>query len=113
VWVKNISGGEAVPLFAGYMPAWSPEGKEIAFVRSGKIWIYNTVSKTEELFVDDPVKAAWPTWSPDGQQLLFASNRDGNWEIYRINRDGTGLLNISNDPAWDGFPSWRPQGSSK
>jgi len=108
VWVKNLSGGAAVSLFVGHTPAWSPDGKEIAFVRSGKIWIYNVARKTEKVLIDDPVEASWPTWSPDGQQLLFMSNRDGNREVYRINHDGTGAQNISNDPAWDGFPSWRP-----
>jgi Tol biopolymer transport system component len=108
VWMKNIAGGDAVPLFTGQFPAWSPIGKEIAFARSGKIWIYDTLSKEETMIVDDSGEAAWPTWSPDGRQLLFQSNRSGNWEVYRINRDGTGLLNISNNPAWDGLPSWRP-----
>jgi Tol biopolymer transport system component len=108
VWVKNLSGGPAMPLFVGHMPAWSPDGEEIAFVRAGKIWIFDVASKTEKVLIDDPVEATWPTWSPDGQQLLFMSNREGNWEAYRINHDGTGAQNISNDPAWDGFPSWRP-----
>ena len=31
-----------------------------------------------------------PTWSPDGQKIAFASQRDGNQEIYSMNADGSG-----------------------
>ena len=30
-----------------------------------------------------------PAWSPDGTKIAFASNRDGNHEIYVMNADGT------------------------
>lgn len=108
IWMIAIGSGEPIRLTTGQQPAWSPKGNEIAFVRSGKIWLYNLSDKTEEMFIDDPVKASWPAWSPDGQHLLFQSERDGNSEVYRVNRDGSGLINLTNNPAWDGLPSWRP-----
>jgi TolB protein len=43
--------------------------------------------------------------------LTFTSQRDGNWEAYLINLDGTGLRNISNNPdANDGLPTLSPDG---
>ena len=38
------------------------------------------------------------------------SYRDGDWEIYRINIDGSGLLRLTNNPGNDGLPAWSPVG---
>ncbi len=46
-----------------------------------------------------------------GNKIVFQSNRDGNWEIYTMNSDGTDLRNITNDPADDTDPSWSPDGT--
>ena len=35
---------------------------------------------------------------------------DGNWEIYRMDTDGSLPINLSADPAWDRQPSWSPDG---
>jgi Tol biopolymer transport system component len=43
-------------------------------------------------------------------KIAFMSDRDGNFEIYVINADGTGLIRLTNDPASDGSPSWSPDG---
>jgi|GEM_PF-914871 len=51
-----------------------------------------------------------PALSSDGQQLVFMSRRDGNWEIYLINADGSGLTRLTDDPAQDGLPTWSPDG---
>lgn len=53
-----------------------------------------------------------PAPSPDGRQIAFMSRRDGNWEIYVINVDGTGLARLTNDPADDGLPAWSPHGQA-
>ncbi len=45
-------------------------------------------------------------------QLAFATNRDGNWEIYSINGDGSALKNLSNNPGKDDGPAWSPDGST-
>ena len=49
-----------------------------------------------------------PTWSPGGLKIAFESYRDGNGEIYVMNADGTGQINLTNNPADDGFPAWQP-----
>ena len=57
-----------------------------------------------------PAKDHAPDWSPDGRQITFASNRDGNSEVYVMNPDGTNLINLTNHPASDGGPDWSPDG---
>ena len=39
------------------------------------------------------------------------SNRDGNPEIYVMNRDGSGLRRLTNNPAIDSTPTWSPTGT--
>jgi len=41
-------------------------------------------------------------------RIAFISDRDGNWEIYVMNADGTGQTNLSNDPGKDFTPAWSP-----
>ena len=52
----------------------------------------------------------FPDWSPDGQQIAFESDRDGNWEIYVMGADGSGVTRLTNNDAIDGFPDWSPDG---
>ena len=47
---------------------------------------------------------------PENRLLAFALNENGNSEIYTMHADGSGLTNLTNDPAYDGFPHWSPDG---
>lgn len=48
-------------------------------------------------------------WSSNGTQLVFHSDRDGNFEVYVINVDRSGIINLTvNVAADDGFPDWGP-----
>ena len=60
--------------------------------------------------------ANWaPYFAPDGKQIIFASNmkspKSGNFDLYLINVDGTGLEQITFSEAFDGFPMFSPDGS--
>ena len=62
---------------------------------------------------DHPAYDGQPSWSPDGSRIAFASNREGNREIYVMNADGSGVTRLTDHPqmgeAWG--PSWSPDGS--
>lgn len=78
-----------------------------------------------ELFVaplDDPQAAiqltelrgsqlSRPSWSPDGERIVFASDGDGDDEIYVINRDGSGLGQLTNNERIDTSPQFSPDGA--
>jgi TolB protein len=44
-------------------------------------------------------------------KIAFDSKRDGNFEIYVMNPDGTGQIRVTNNPADDERPSWSPDGN--
>jgi Tol biopolymer transport system component len=78
---------------------WSPDGTEIAFTyNAGK-------NQGTEIYLIRPdgsglrklvSRGHEPAWSPDGNKLFFLSNQTGKVEIWSINRDGSGLSQISN-----------------
>ncbi len=47
-----------------------------------------------------------------GSRVAFMSARDGNWELYAVNMDGSGLKRLTNNNAQDGLPTWAPDGKS-
>lgn len=107
IYVMNRDGTQRRFLTRGRRPDWSPTRPEIAFDDEGVLWLIDADGTGRHALTsggDDQ----WPSWSPDGEVLIFESHRDGNGEIYRINRDGTGLMRLTDNPAWDGKPAWRP-----
>jgi len=60
----------------------------------------------------DPAIEHTPTWSPDGKSIAFASNRSGNFAIYRMNIEaGEGSTEQLTSDANDRTPDWSPDGS--
>ena len=51
-----------------------------------------------------------PAWSPDGSKIAFISSRDGAFEIYVMNADGSGQTRLTNGLADNAWPSWSPDG---
>ncbi len=48
---------------------------------------------------------------PDNSRIVFATERDGNSEIYVMNADGTNIQNLTNNSATDSDPVWSPNGN--
>jgi Tol biopolymer transport system component len=52
-----------------------------------------------------------PSTGMSAGQIAFASDRDGNWEIYVMNVDGNDQRNLTNTSTNDTGPAWSPDGS--
>lgn len=67
---------------------------------------------TEEVLTKSPGQDRHPWWSPNGETIVFESDRDGDWELFTINKDGSGLRKLTDNEANDRNPSWHPQDNS-
>jgi len=107
-------GSGSRTIATGEFPAWSPSGDRIAFkgcIDNGKcgiVLVNRDGSNPTRLTTN--ANDGQPAWSPDGNALTFVSDRDGNWEIYAINADGSWLRRITDQPTTDGLPEWAADG---
>ena len=103
----------------GQMPAWTSDGRivyrgcnlESPRKECGGTGLYIISAapgpQTPKRLTEYPEDMA-PAVS--GNQIAFMSNRDGSWEIYIMNLDGSGLKRLTNNAANDGLPTWSPNG---
>lgn len=109
---KNVKRIIPTPPQFNMHPAWSPDGRTIAFVstRDGnpEIYLCDPEGKNIRRITNDPAMDEHPSWSPDGKQIAFNSNRDGNWEIYSMDADGKNAKRLTNHPSADTYPKWSP-----
>ena len=51
-----------------------------------------------------------PRWSPDGQRIVFYSDRNGGWDIYSMEPDGSNQTQLTTHESGDWSPTWSPDG---
>ncbi|MCA1626898.1 MAG: hypothetical protein LC742_02905, partial [Acidobacteria bacterium] len=67
------------------------------------------VAQTNPLSLTNNLATDWhPKYSPNGTRLAFASDRDGNFEIYVMNADGSAPLRLTHNSVEDLTPAWSP-----
>ena len=63
----------------------SPNGKEVAFVYRGEVFVSSVEGGTTKRITNTPGQEINVSFSPDGKSLLYASERNGTWKIYQTN----------------------------
>jgi Tol biopolymer transport system component len=90
--------------------AVSPDGKTIAFDLFGGLWLVGVTGGPAHRLTGDFDEVAQPDWAPDGRSLVFQSYRDGNFHLWSIRADGTGLTQLTTGPYDCREPRYSPDG---
>lgn len=98
-------------------PAWSPTGDRIVFVAGGSnVDIMDADGSHRQRLIKytdtNNAPVGHLSWCPDGSRIAFESTRphggttDGNYEIWTMNPDGSGLLQLTDNAFSDRWPAW-------
>ncbi|WP_286756684.1 S41 family peptidase [Roseivirga sp. UBA838] len=66
--------------------AVSPNGKEIAFVARGEVFVTSVDGSLTKRITDTPEAEQFVTFSPDGKSVVYAAERNGKWSIFKSTR---------------------------
>lgn len=116
VWTIGWDGSDARVLAATADledgPRWSPDGTLLAYNRFDQSrrlnpWVVSPDgSGSRALYSSSAHSTSVRGWSPNSQHLILESEMDraGGWfDVYRINRDGTGLTRLTAEGGQSGF----------
>jgi len=137
IYIADPQGGSLIQMTAdngdNEAPAWSPDGTQIAFESNrerklGANILPGSTSQPEsetafvnwDIYVMDvegpgiipftksPAADRYPRWSPDGEQLVFTSDRDGDFDLYLVETaDRANVTLLTENTDNDIFASWR------
>jgi eukaryotic-like serine/threonine-protein kinase len=95
----------------------SPEGKRAAVsvfdqtTRVYDLWIYDLARNRRSRLTFDPVSEFGGVWSPDGNHIVFSSNRQGHFDLYRKHASGAGAVELLYADSTNKYStSWSPDG---
>ncbi len=112
LFISSIDGSNARELVRGWMHGWSPDGMYLVYTSRGISRIRPDGRDATQLTASSGDGA---DYSPDGKWIYFCSNRSGNYDIWRIPKDGGGpndslAQQITKDNLQDYFPHPSPDG---
>jgi Tol biopolymer transport system component/DNA-binding winged helix-turn-helix (wHTH) protein len=92
IWRSNADGSDPVQLTffdQGYpgTPRWSPDGKWVAIdyhpTAHGQIYLVDSEGRNLHALTSGSYEDSVPSWSRDGRAVYFASDRTGEWQVWR------------------------------
>ncbi len=134
MYLMSVDGSDLHTLLGGSavapQPAWSPDGRYLAFVASdtgstfnigypaqsqitSQIFVVNANGSNIEQVTQGSGNKSHPSWSPDGEHIAF-SGYDANFDldIYVVDKNGANLTNLTHPfESNEDYPVWSPDGS--
>jgi Tol biopolymer transport system component len=108
LYVVNVDGsGKQHLTSARYStPAWSPDGRRIAFGAGSNVWVMNADGSEPLNLTPEPGTDSDPVWSPVGRWFAFVRVH----EIYVMHADGSGKRRLARYATTGFAPAWSPDG---
>lgn len=104
--------------FVEHSPDWSPDGQMVAFSRCNPDFTICDIFKARLDGIGGAIPLAnssadddSPHFSPDGSKVVFTSNRNGSYEIYVCESNGSNPTRLTTDSVLAAWPSWSPDGT--
>ena len=126
IYVMNPDGSNRTNItdenpITDYNPLWTADGTKIIYEAESvgqavddtfELWTMNPDGSGKAILYANGKPEDIPRGvHPDGSQIVVQSNETGNNEIFKLNADGTGKVNITNNPASDAWPRWSADGT--
>jgi Tol biopolymer transport system component len=127
--VINVTDGSFKDLYGGqyaFRPTWDPTQSWRIVDDAGNGLLETDVNRDYHQNITDQIEDGSPVFSPDGRYLAVADGQQGGdqgYDIYRLNRDGSGRVRLTQTPLWvpvvpgdfkqwnNVSPAWSPDGS--
>ena len=93
-------------------PAWSPDGRWIAFSMRGDIWKVPAEGGEAIALTQGPAYHFEPSWSPDGNRVALSVDIDGNLDVAVVSATGGEITRLTEHSGVDVQPSWSAEGES-
>ena len=106
----NLTGRHEIASVKGDVdsPAWSPDGKEIAFDDGHNVYVVNAGGGGERRLTDGPGNSLSPRWSRDGSWIAFERLSGNHSDVYVMRSNGSGLRDLTHGLGKNGGPVWQP-----
>jgi len=106
VWTIELRTGIERRLAAGRSPAWSPDGRRIAFRAADRaLWTMRPDGTGKRRASRVRVEFGNPSWSPDGRRIAFSAPGD---RIVVVNANGRGRGSVVKASDWVSSLAWSP-----
>ncbi|MFL5912256.1 MAG: TolB family protein [Gaiellaceae bacterium] len=101
IFTETANGTRRTRIAGGTDPEWSPDGRSIAFVRDGNLYLVHASGGAERRLTSDGGNAG-PSWAPSGKAIAFWHG----YTVATVSSNGSGRRSLAGGMQ----PAWSPDG---